>query len=656
MTTLARTSALLIRDPTPAYHRIFQLLRQRIATGIHAVGDQLPTEDELMAEFAVSRHTVRAALQQLVVHGLIRRQAGKGSFVLHQDADRQQWAAQSLDDMVDSSFGSGIDLPGKRVLSDNDPIAAEARACFGGASPITCFSWRRTGPEGPYALAYVYLPELVGDQLPRDWVAQIRTVRLLHLVERCCGVRAHRVRQHSSAVAASAPDARQLDVDAGSPLLSLDRTYFGRDGSAIEYSRILGRPDRCRAGRRVVPRHRMTAPMKRTSPEYRLARRARDTNSDIYLAIPPGTIRLHGGSAFPGCLPDLSREAAEAAGRHRTESMQYGPLYGLAALREQVAIRAGRDGVACTAENILIVNGAKQGLELVCRALLDPGDTVIVTAPTYITAIPVFRANDAGLLQIGQDRSGLCTDELEQRLRELDAAGEAMPKLLYDIPDFHNPTGITTSAVRRRRMVELAERYGFLIIEDDTYRQVRIDGTPIPPVKAFDEAGVVIGLGTVSKIIAPGLRLGWVNAPPALLATLAALKADGGSSPFLQRIVADVMAAGGVEAHLHEVLPVLRDHRDAMLRGFARMMPDIAVKVPEGGYFVWAELPPGMDGDRLAKVALGHGVAVYPGSWCFAGTPQRNALRLAYSYSDTAEIEEGMQRLAAAYREMGAGQ
>ena len=235
---------LLTRDPIPAYHRIFQTLRQRIASGVHPAGAQLSTEDSLMQEFAVSRHTVRAALQQLVVHGLLRRQAGKGSFVLGA-AEGWQSAAQSLDDMVDRSFGTGIDLPTKNPLRRTDPNAAAVHAFLGTTQPVVCLSWRRTGPEGPHAQAYVYLPKVMAGQLPKDWAVQLRSVRLLHLVEQCCGVRAHRVRQRSSAIAADPLIACQLQVEPGSPLLSLERTYFDREGTAIEHARILGRPDRC---------------------------------------------------------------------------------------------------------------------------------------------------------------------------------------------------------------------------------------------------------------------------------------------------------------------------------------------------------------------------------------------------------------------------
>ncbi|MCC7272549.1 MAG: aminotransferase class I/II-fold pyridoxal phosphate-dependent enzyme, partial [Alphaproteobacteria bacterium] len=151
----------------------------------------------------------------------------------------------------------------------------------------------------------------------------------------------------------------------------------------------------------------------------------------------------------------------------------------------------------------------------------------------------------------------------------------------------------------------------------------------------------------------PGLRVGWVTAPPAILDRLAALKADGGTSPFLQRVAALVLARGGIAEHIAEVVPELVRHRDAMVRGIRTLLPDARITVPDGGYFVWAEFPEGVDGDRLARSALDHGVVVYPGSSCFAEGPRRNTLRLSYSQAGVAEIEEGMKRLAGAYREMG---
>lgn len=234
-----------MRDPTPAYYRIFQNLRQRIVSGFYAVADQLPTEEELMREFGVSRHTIRAAVQQLVVQGLVRRQAGKGTFVLDAATEGRQWAAQSLEDMVDRNFGNGIEAPTMDLLPAGGPEEADARRRLSTGEPVVRFTWLRSVEAGPCAFATVYMPQSCATPLPADWAERMRKTRLLHLVEQYGGLEAFRVRQLSSAVAAEPVLARLLEVPPGSPLLSLERSYFDREGRVIEHSRILGRPDRC---------------------------------------------------------------------------------------------------------------------------------------------------------------------------------------------------------------------------------------------------------------------------------------------------------------------------------------------------------------------------------------------------------------------------
>ena len=383
--------------------------------------------------------------------------------------------------------------------------------------------------------------------------------------------------------------------------------------------------------------------------DYRFAARAEVLGDSIHDHA-PGAIVLSSGLAYPGLLPGVVDEAALAAGR-RTETMQYGPLMGLDDLREQIVSFLASDGISCTSENVLVTNGAKHALDLALRTFVEPGDRIIVTDPTYMTALQIMRAHGVGLLAVPQDAEGLDARRLERELRRLAANGERQPKLLFDVPDFHNPTGITMSLGRRRRLIDLAMQYGFVILEDDPYRRIRFEGRMVPPVKSLDEAGVVVSLGTVSKILAPGLRLGWAVGAKPVVDRMAAQKAEGGSCPFTQRVVADLMRGNRLAHHIAEVTEHMRNHRDAMVREFRQKIPEIRIRPPQGGYFLWAELPKCISADEFAKRAEGHGVEITAGRLSFAGFDPGNFVRLAYSFVDPDTIRDAVRRLAIAYRE-----
>jgi 2-aminoadipate transaminase len=382
---------------------------------------------------------------------------------------------------------------------------------------------------------------------------------------------------------------------------------------------------------------------------YRFAQRAEILAPSVY-SHTPGAIILSSGLAHPPLLPDLSAEAAAIAREHSAEAMQYGPLMGTDALREQIVRFTSQDGVNCNEENILVTCGAKHALDLACRAFLEPGDRVIVTRPTYMTALQIMRAHRAVFLDIGQDGEGLNADELEEKLRRLQANGEAPPKLLFDVPDFHNPTGITTSAARRRRLLELAGRYGFVILEDDPYRRLRFSGAAVAPIKALDNGGAAVSLGTVSKILAPGIRIGWAIGAPEIVSRMAMQKADGGACPFTQRIVAEFMRGDKMTAHLKNLSREMRRHRDAMIAALKEHLPEASFATPQGGYFLWVALPEGSDAEAVAALALEGGAEVSSGRLCFPNDVAGNYLRLAYSYPDADAIAAGVRILGNAYR------
>lgn len=390
--------------------------------------------------------------------------------------------------------------------------------------------------------------------------------------------------------------------------------------------------------------------MNQITPTYRWAERAETTVASASPATATSNeIQLGGGYGFPDELPDIVAEAMAAA-EARTEGLQYGPLYGLDDLRDEIVRYLSQDGIEAVRDNILVVNGAKQGLDLACRVFLDQGDTVIVTAPTYLTAASILKAAEATFLSVPQDDDGMMVDMLEQSLAARREAGVPMPKLLFDVPDFHNPTGITMSEMRRRRLVELASEYDFVVVEDDPYRRIRFEGTAVRPIKSLDRAGRVIGLGTVSKILGPGLRIGWVNAAPAIVRRMAAHKSDHGSCPLMQRIVTQLFRNGKADQHIAALSSVLRAHRDAMVGAIRRHLPGASVRMPQGGYFLWVELPAHIDADEVVRRAAKVGVAIFSGKNSFAEAPPSNFLRLAYSYCTPARIVEGVELIGRGYR------
>jgi 2-aminoadipate transaminase len=396
-----------------------------------------------------------------------------------------------------------------------------------------------------------------------------------------------------------------------------------------------------------------------------LARRAARLSANVAATGHGSAISFDSGHAFPGVLPNLTEFADRALSTHRAETLQYAPRFGLPELREWVAEYMTGDGVkGMSADNVLVVNGAKHGLELVCRLLLDEGDAVVVTAPTYFTAIPIFKSFGVEFIEVSQDADGLHVEELRGVLEERRRAGRAMPKFIYDVPDFHNPSGVTMSRSRREALIELTSRFGMFIVEDSPYRKVRFEGESEPPIKALDgttDGGRVLMLGTFSKLLAPGLRIGWVAGPAEMLARMALLKSDAGSCPLTQRIIIEFCGAGQLPVHIKRVQETYRAHRDRMVAAMRRDFPEARFSVPHGGYYLWLTLPEGCDGDELFRAAEREGVIVVPGSKFFASSggsggtgggkaAPKNHIRAAYSHANLEEIDEGVKRLARAFR------
>jgi 2-aminoadipate transaminase len=304
---------------------------------------------------------------------------------------------------------------------------------------------------------------------------------------------------------------------------------------------------------------------------------------------------------------------------------------------------------------VLVVHGAKQGIDLVSKLFLDPGDAIVVTRPSYQSALAIFRGWQAEFVEVGLDRDGMRVDELAAILAERVQRGLAAPKFVYDVPEFHNPTGVTLARRRREALVDLAARHGMLVVEDDPYRRIRFSGEPVPPIQAFDTGRHVIGLGTFAKLVAPGLRVGWVIGAPEIVRHLAALKADGGSCPFTQRMLIEYCREGRLEPDIGDRVRTYRAHRDVMARAVREHLPEASFDLPDGGYYLWLRLPESVDGDRLAVLAEIQGVQILASSHFHATPGPGNHVRLAYSYASPSEIVEGVRRLALAFKQMGGG-
>jgi len=398
--------------------------------------------------------------------------------------------------------------------------------------------------------------------------------------------------------------------------------------------------------------------------EQLLARRAKRLAAVFPKAHFPSELASHviafdSGFAAPELLPDLLPFAARALSTHRQESLQYCASQGQPDLREWIAGHMRADGSRVTADNLMIVSGAKQGLDLLCRLLIDEGDAIVVTAPTYFTAIPIFRSFGVEFVEAPQDEQGLQVKTLEALLRARRALGKPAPKFIYNVADFHNPSGATMPEGRRRQLIEVAREHGTLIIEDSPYRRVRFAGAAVPTLKALDTAESVIHVGTFSKLIAPGLRIGWIAAASDVIARLIQLKSDGGTSPLLQRIVCDFCRSPLFEEHSSRVRTHYGQKRDRMVAAVRRELPGVELLIPEGGYYVWLTLPTGMDGDEFAQRAAALGVNLIPGSRFFANTDPgrepplpRNHVRLSYSFASLAQIDEGVRRLADVHRSL----
>jgi 2-aminoadipate transaminase len=369
----------------------------------------------------------------------------------------------------------------------------------------------------------------------------------------------------------------------------------------------------------------------------------------------PEVISLAGGlpdtSTFPpqSFAAQMTRIAQESA----AEALQYGPTEGFEETKDCILEVMGAEGMLPDPNDIIVTTGGQQAIDLVCKTLVDPGDVVICEAPTYPGAVPVFCSYQADVVQVECDENGMRVEELEQLLERLRAAGRR-PKFIYSVPSFQNPAGVTMSLERRRRLVELAQLHELLVVEDNPYGLLRYGGEPMPPLYQLDGGDFVVYIGTFSKILSPGIRLGWAVAPPPVMEKIVLGKqaADLCTSTLTQYFVREYFAEGRWKQYVGELVQIYRGRRDTMIAALREHFPAAATWTePQGGLFIWATLPDYIDtGDLLAK-ALRADVAFVPGQAAYIDERGRNSMRLNFSGVDEAEIREGIRRIGAVIAE-----
>lgn len=398
--------------------------------------------------------------------------------------------------------------------------------------------------------------------------------------------------------------------------------------------------------------------------EYRYAHRMKGMRSSIIrellkLTQKPEMISFAGGLPAPEVFPVKEFQVAASAALEKSpeQALQYGTTEGYLPLREMIAERSARYGLKVSAANISITSGSQQALDLLGRLFINRGDRIIVENPTYLGAIQAWNAYGADYIPVPMDNEGMLTSELEKALRK-------GAKFIYVLPNFQNPSGVTLSLQRRKELVELADRYGVPIIEDDPYGQIRFEGEHLPPVSVVDSEyraensgfynGNVIYLSTFSKLLAPGLRIAWAIGAETVIRKLVQAKqgADLHTSSFNQIAVHEVSKNNFLDKHVEVIRATYKERRNAMLEAMDELFPgEVQWTRPQGGMFLFVTLPEGMDATEIFEKAVERNVAYVPGAAFHATGGGENTLRMNFSYSAPDTIREGIARLGGLLKE-----
>ncbi|MEN6482515.1 MAG: PLP-dependent aminotransferase family protein [Anaerolineaceae bacterium] len=371
----------------------------------------------------------------------------------------------------------------------------------------------------------------------------------------------------------------------------------------------------------------------------------------------PEIISFGGGLPAPDVFPveEFTQACIRVMRDHGAEALQYGSTDGYVPLREMIARHTSQYGIEITIDNILITSGSQQALDLIGKIFINRGDRILVESPTYVGALQAWNAYGAEYVTVPSDEDGMIIEKLEEALR-------TGPKFIYVLPNFQNPTGVTMSLERRYKLVEIADRYGVPIIEDDPYGQLRFEGEHLPTVEVIDDKirdqngfyhGNVIYLSTFSKTLAPGIRLAWVIAPPEVIRKLISAKqgVDLHTSTFNQIVTYEVARGGFLSKHVCHINDVYRERRDIMLDALEKNMPPgVTWTHPKGGLFLWVKLPVGFNSTEILKDAIEQKVAFVPGNSFHPNGGGENTMRLNFSYSNPDLIREGIARLGVTFK------
>ena len=372
---------------------------------------------------------------------------------------------------------------------------------------------------------------------------------------------------------------------------------------------------------------------------------------DLFAASGPNVISFAGGypdrSLFP--TQQLNQAFKHSFNSGDTELLQYASTQGYLPLREKIAARLRATGIPSRADDIMMTQGAQQGLDLVARLMLDPGDGLVVEAPTYLGALAAFNAYQPTYYEIPMQDDGMDINALQRVLMSHKV------KFIYTVPDFQNPTGVVMSVAKRQALIRLANQYDVMILEDNPYRDLRYDGKPLPTIKSFDTQGRVVYLGSFSKILSPSLRMGWLVAAPDLLQELLALKggSDLESSNLTMHGIDAYMAENDLDAHITEIQNRYREKKNAMVAAMNRYLPAEAhFTNPDGGFFLWLTMPAGFDMGAFMKQHLlpESNISYVPSANLYATSAQVNGARLNFTGPTLEQIDTGIKALGDALK------